>query len=200
MPRTASKTTAQKGNRRTVKAASKAATRTQSTRGRRASVSTGQPSMSAHLTNVIAAAASAAAAAAVQAIEGGVASIGVPQQGQSQSAGTATTSRRGGNRRPGAPVNPGSAMSAVREGYQNALRDRSIERADLVADLANKLGKTKAVINTYVSKLDKANGFKLANRSNRGGSRNRRTSQGGQSQSQSSGNQSNSNGGGNSQQ
>jgi len=124
-------------------------------RGRPSNASIAATSQATRLTKIAVAAASAAIAAALQPAL--VANATAQAGGNVTSIGKKKTTANG--KTVGRPVETTSAMSIARDYY--AANHTKMERADMVENL-HKLAKiTKQSANTYISQIDKANGYKL---------------------------------------
>jgi hypothetical protein len=133
-------------------------------RGRPSNKARAQRSASAQdrLVDTVMAAASAAASAAVKTMladgSASVVGIGTAQSSQPSGSQSSTSSQKKSRGRPGAPVDPNSNMSKVRDFIA---KNRKMERSALVDAVVDAHGISKAVVNTYVSKIEKENGEPL---------------------------------------
>ena len=125
-------------------------------RGRPSNASIAANSQATRLTKIAVAAASAAIAAALQPAL--VANATAAQAaGNVTSIGKKKTTANG--KTVGRPVKSTSAMSIARDFYTANVS--KMERADMVEKLHTLANITKQSANTYISQIDKANGYKL---------------------------------------
>ena len=126
-------------------------------RGRPSNASIAANSQATRLTKIAVAAASAAIAAALQPALVANANANAAQAGNVTGIGKKKTTANG--KTVGRPVKSTSAMSIARDFYTANVS--KMERADMVDKLHTLANITKQSANTYISQIDKANGYKL---------------------------------------